>query len=209
MTNEKKNVLIVEDHPMVAEAMGGLLSKIDSDLNVVISGCAQHAIAEFHRAQSWFRIFIDLDIPGAHGLSLPRQFANWGVANRCAVITAFDKLLWRTEIKSMGMLAYIVKASSLENFASSITAVIKGETTFPPCAPGQSDAPSHLTRRQQDVLYLLQRGYTSKEIARQLHLNTGTVHNHVSSLLQALHVSSRTHAVAKAIELGYLKMADL
>lgn len=77
----------------------------------------------------------------------------------------------------------------------------------PPALSGAIPAPPEgmlirLTRRQVDVLELLQRGYSSKRIAAQLGLTKGTVDNHVSGLLRALGASNRAHALTLASDLG-------
>jgi PAS domain S-box-containing protein len=65
-------------------------------------------------------------------------------------------------------------------------------------AHASSTPPPHLTPRQAEVLRLLERGYSTKQIAQELHLSTETVRNHVRHLLQALGVNSRLEAVAAA-----------
>ncbi len=65
-------------------------------------------------------------------------------------------------------------------------------------AHASSTPPPHLTPRQAEVLRLLERGYSTKQIAQELHLSTETVRNHVRHLLQALGVNSRLEAVAVA-----------
>jgi DNA-binding NarL/FixJ family response regulator len=205
---QQKRVLIVEDHPLVADATRALLSKMDITLSVSICNCAQSALSELRRSGPWHRIFLDLDVPGAHGLSLVRQFAGLGMAPRCAVITSFNNAEWRRETKAMGVLGYIVKATPVEEFAAALQTILEGRSAYPQAELDEPHA-VRLTRRQHDVLDLLQRGYSSKEIASQLGLNTGTVDNHVGGLLRALGVSNRTHAIAKAMELGYLQVKNL
>lgn len=202
------SILIIEDHPVVADAMRSVLSNMDNTANIIVCGTAETALAEFSKCCNWFRIFLDINIPGAHGLSLARKFANLGVAKKCAVVTASDNPQWRAEAVSMGMLGYIVKAISVEDFISALEEVLKGRPAFPKISLDEKIA-VRLTRRQQDVLCLLQRGCTSKSIAAQLGLSTGTVDNHVLALLNALGVRSRAQAIAKGIELGYINFSDI
>lgn len=204
----EKLILVIEDHPLVAEATRALLSKMDGALTISICNTAQTALAEFNKSSGWFRIFLDIDVPGAHGLSLARRFSQLGVANICTVITAFDNPQWRAEAASMGMLGYIVKATPIEDFTAAVEAVLAGRPSFP-MASSEGRLAIRLTRRQQDVLCLLHRGYTSKNIALQLGLTKGTVDNHVAALLSALSAKSRGQAIAKGIELGYISFQDI
>jgi DNA-binding NarL/FixJ family response regulator len=206
--SQEKPILIVEDHPLVADATSILLAKVHLGVITTICNTADLALAEFGKRSDWYRIFLDLDVPGAYGLSLVRKFASYGAANRMAIITAFDNQAWQAEARKMGILGYIVKASPIEQFVSAIKDVLNGKPAFTE-QPTQVTQVQRLTRRQQDVLCLLQRGYSTKEISAQLRLTPGTVDNHIAGLVRALDVSNRTHAVAKAIELGLLSMDEL
>jgi len=197
-----KSILIVEDHPMVADAMRELLHKLDMTVRTVICHSAETGLDAFQGCSDWFRILLDIDVPGARGLSLVREFHQFGVARRCCVITGFDKPEWAMEVKHMGMLGYLVKAIPVEQFTDALETVLRGEPAFPETSAHQTENAVRLTRRQRDMLCLLQRGYSSKEIAKQLGLSEGTVNNHISGLLRALDVSNRAHAIAKGIELG-------
>lgn len=190
---------------MVAEIIRILLGKIDGTLGFTLCDSAQSALAEIERGRSYFKIYIDLDVAGAHGMAPVRQFAQLGAAGKCVIISAFDNPQWHAEAIKMKLLGYLLKTSSIQDLASSLLATLEGKRTFQ-CAPLQKSTPgTYLTRRQQDILCLLHRGYLSKEIATQLGLNIGTVNNHVIALLRALNVSNRAHAIAKAMDLGYLQ----
>lgn len=195
------SVLIVEDHPLVAEATGDLIRKKYPSLRVVCAESASAAL-EYPCAQ-WFRIFADLEVPGAQGLSLIRQIAAAGCAPRCCIVTAFDNPALVNEARELGVLGYIVKTSAISEFVLALDAVMRGDPVF----PSQSAKPEQrvrLTRRQLQLLVLLQRGFSSKQIATEWDISEGTVNNHVSALLRALGVSNRAHAVARATELGLL-----
>ena len=206
--SKENSILVIEDHPLVAESTRGLLSNMDSSLKATICTTAQTALSEFQKRNDWFRIFLDIDIPGAHGLSLARQLAQFGVANKCVVITASNNPRWRAEVISMGMLGYIVKATRMEDFVFALEEVLKGRSAFPKMALDEQTA-VRLTRRQQDILCLLHRGYTSKKIATQFGTADRTVDNQVSALLKALGVKNRGQAIARGIELGYIGFSDI
>jgi DNA-binding NarL/FixJ family response regulator len=202
------HVLIVEDHPMVADALQSLLQRLNPQLHCTRCDCARSALTQFQQGRLWHRIYVDLDVPGAHGLSLVRQIAQFGFAAKTVILTGFENAPWQAEAKAMGLLGYISKGMPLEDYVQAISASLLGLPSFGANTQITVQA-TRLTRRQQDVLCLLHRGYSSKQIASQLGLNTGTVDNHVTGLLRALNASSRTHAIAKAIGLGYLRMQDL
>jgi DNA-binding NarL/FixJ family response regulator len=205
--HQDKRVLIIEDHPFVAQATQILLSNIDKTLTFTICDCAQSAKEELRRFPDWFRIFVDLNIPGAYGLSLARQIQEFGAANRCAIVTASGNSMWATEAKQMGMIGYIMKTAPIDRFTAGLKSVLDGQAAFPQLVSNTYIA-GRLTRRQQDVLWLLHRGRSTKQIASQLKLSKGTVDNHVVNILRALDASNRTHAICKAMELGFLPPQD-
>jgi two-component system response regulator DesR len=197
-----RRVLIVEDHPLVANATSELLAKKDTGLDIVVCHSADEALRAA-RASGWFRLFLDLDVPGAHGLSLVREFVALGHGPSSCVITALDSPSLATEVRALGLLGYIVKAIPIAQFSSALDGVLRGEPTFPETAL-RSAAPIRLTKRQQELLALLQAGLSSKQIGARLGISEGTVNNHIAGLLRVLRVSNRTHAVARATELGLL-----
>lgn len=199
------SVLIVEDHPLVAEATSDVIRKRHPALRVV---CAESASAVLeHPCSDWFRIFADLEVPGAHRLSLIREIAARGCAQRCCVVTAFDHPALIREARDLGVLGYIVKTSALVEFVTALDAVLLGHSVFP-SESAKSEPRVRLTRRQLQLLTLLQRGLSSKQIAAEWAISQGTVNNHVSALLRALSVRNRAHAVARASELGLLAVFD-
>jgi DNA-binding NarL/FixJ family response regulator len=201
MSKPAESILIVDDHPMVAASMCALLDRLRPGVQTTIHNHGEAALAALRARADWFRVFLDVDVPGAHGLSLARQFAASPVGPRCVLVTAADKPQWQAEAASMGLLGYIVKSAPIERFVADLGAVLDGVAVFPSGATATSAV--HLTPRQLQVLQLLLRGLTSKQIAAELDLTTGTVHNHVAALSGALGARNRAQLVATAIELGY------
>jgi DNA-binding NarL/FixJ family response regulator len=207
-----KPVLIVEDHPLVADAMSEALSRSVGDLEPFICFDASNARAAMSdRDKHWFRIFLDLDVPGARGLSLAREFHSHHLQARCCVVSGFDRADLIDEVRELGFLGYIVKATASAEFAQALSAVVAGERSFPALNRAANHLAMRLTRRQEDLLDCLRRGMSSKETAVALFLSEGTVNNGITAAMKALEVTNRTHAVSKAIDMGLLgpHMSDL
>lgn len=198
-------VLVVEDHPLVAEATSKLLAGCGAFIDPVISATAADALERLGIGDShWYRIFLDLDVPGAFGLSLAREIEQRGMAGSCCVVSAFENPGYIAEIWSHGFLGYITKATPVAAFTAAIMKVLDGERSFPFTSTARRVLGVRLTRRQTQLLEQIRAGRSSKEIANELHIAEGTVNNHVAAILQSLEASSRAHAVARAIELGFL-----
>lgn len=101
-------------------------------------------------------------------------------------------------MKELGAEA-VYEKMKLEMRASGIKKIPRGQRESTRCNPAQ------LTKRELDVLQLLTKDIQNKEIAEALFISPKTVDHHISSILSKLEVSSRTKAVAEAIQLGILK----
>lgn len=195
-------ILVVEDHPLVAEATASLLRRLEQGIDIVAAATAEETLRLLDEPIAWSRVFFDLWVPGAYGLSLAKEVHRRGLAGTSCVISAFDRADFIEEVRRLGFLGYIVKAAPVVEVTSALASALRGEHTFP-ASTARSSSP-RLTRRQTEILELVQTGLSSKHIARRLGLVEGTVNNQVAAMLLVLRAESRTHAVARAIELGLL-----
>ena len=200
-----KRVLIVEDHPLVAEATSELLKARCSELSVTLAHNAGQAVGALDYCDDWYRILLDLDIPGASGLSVARTVASRGLAPRCCVISALGRPETVDEIRSMGFLGYVSKSVTVAELTHSLDLILAGERTYSSLEVGRISPASVLTRRQVQLLSLASDGLSSKQIARVAGITEGTINNHFNAILRALAVTNRTHAVARGIELGLIE----
>jgi DNA-binding NarL/FixJ family response regulator len=195
-------MLIVDDHPVVAQSTRSLFLGMRLADEIEICHTAPEAFAKLQQDADWLRIWLDVDVPGAQGLSLIRWVHEIGLASRSAVITANRNPEWQAEVEGMGFLGYVPKATGFEAFQHAISHIVQGRFYFENSLGPRR--PSLLTRRQIDILRLVSHGRVSKEIARQLGLTPATVNNYITAILDALRARSRSHAVALGIEYGYL-----
>lgn len=203
-----KEVLVVEDHPLVAEATSQLLKQRFKDIDVVTVRTAADALRSIDEGRDrWFRILLDLAIPGAFGLSLAKQLVDRDVASICCVVSACDRDDYVQQLRAWGFMGYLTKSMPVATLTARLNDVMRGIGAFPSRVPHQRDSRIRLTARQIETLEGVQRGLSSKQIAAQMHLAEGTVNNQVAALMQILHADSRSHAVAKAISLGLLDAA--
>ncbi len=198
-----RNILIIDDHPVVAEAMKSWLRKQYPEVNVEITASADQARQALSSTTVWFRIFLDLDIPGAYGMSMGKEIEVLGLAPICCIISASEDTAKVQAAKALGLLGYIIKAAPYGQFNAGVDAVMAGQTYFSAISRG-SDPEVRLTPRQVQLLDGVRMGFSSKEIAQKYRLSEGTVNNAISGVLRALEVDSRSQAIARAIEMGIL-----
>jgi DNA-binding NarL/FixJ family response regulator len=197
-------VLIVEDHPLMAAATGDLLRSQFPGMSLGGggSGPTRHEQAG---KDDWLRIFVDLCVPGACGLSLLRAFKKLGVVRRCCVVTASRDDRFVAEARRIGVLGYIPKSSTVAEFSRSVRDIMRGVPVFPASFADPEPRVPQLTSRQLAVLQLLHKGLSSKQIAHELEIAEGTAKNHTFALLRALSATNRAHAVARGLELGLVE----
>lgn len=198
-------MLIIEDHPFVADATKDIFLAMGSS-HVEICKNSEEAMAALKNRSDWHRIWIDVNIPGARGLSLVRHVAEIGLASRSAVITATDNQQWQMEVQSLGFLGYVLKTLSVEDFNHALDAIFRGEYYH---TKQRSDCNiNQLSARQTQILQLLCDGLCTKLIARELKLTPGSVDNHISNIISALAAKDRTNAVLIGIKNGYVDPAE-
>ena len=107
-----------------------------------------------------------------------------------------------------GAVGYVLKDASKEDLAAAIRAAKAGQTTFSPEAAedllAEETAEIELTHRECEVLTLLAKGMSNKEIGKQLHRSQYTVRHHVSHLMQKLNAANRAEVAAIATERGLI-----
>lgn len=204
---ETIKVLLVDDHAMVRRGLGAFLSAYP-DLELVGEAeSGAEALEQCARLQPDV-VLMDLMMPEMDGAAataaLRRQFPQVKVI----ALTSFreDDLVQR--VIQAGAIGYLLKNVSGNELAQAIRAAHAGRPTLAPeaaqaliNAATKPPAPGHaLTVRERDVLALMVKGLSNTEIADRLIVSQSTIKGHVSNILAKLEVTSRTEAVALAVE---------
>jgi DNA-binding NarL/FixJ family response regulator len=162
-------------------------------------------------------VLMDLKMPVLDGVSATRRLRVALPSCKVVALTTFedDELVF--EGLRAGALGYLLKDAPIDRLVEAILAASRGESVLQPSVaskvlaelsrlasttPAVSSELSRLSDRERDVLKLIARGASNKEIAAALFLAEGTVKNHVTNILTKLEVSDRTQAALRARELG-------
>jgi DNA-binding NarL/FixJ family response regulator len=203
-----REILVIEDHPLVAEATARLLEQRFDDIQVVTVNTASDALQLIDASRDrWFRILLDLAVPGAFGLSLAKKIVARDLAPISCVVSACDREDFVQQLRTWGFLGYLAKSLPVAVLTARLADVMRGDGSFPSALPVVRADGIRLTARQIQTLEGVQRGLSSKQIAAQMHLAEGTINNQMAALMQLLRAESRTHALAKAISLGLIDAA--
>jgi DNA-binding NarL/FixJ family response regulator len=199
-------IVIVDDHALMREGTIQLLEQAPDFKVVGQSGSAEEGLGVLELVRPDVAI-IDVNLPGMSGLELARKVAGSHPEIRVLILSAYDDQAFVAEALEIGVGGYLIKTASAKELIDAVRAVADGVFVLDRVVSGRltrrlrddSANVGALTRRETDVLGLLARGRSNKQIASELGLGLRTVEGHVSSVLGKLGVRSRTEAVAYAL----------
>jgi two-component system, NarL family, response regulator LiaR len=212
-------VFITDDHAIVRNGIRAVLA-IEPDMEVV--GEAENgrqAVEAVPRLQPDV-VLMDLVMPEMDGIEAIGRITAAMPEARILVLTSFaadDKVFPAVKAGAMG---YLLKESGADDLLSAIRSVHAGETSLHPAIarkllqevsrPSKAAPPTEepLTERELDVLRLVARGQSNREIAAELVISEATVRTHVSNILGKLHLASRTQATLYALREGIASLDD-
>ena len=206
-------VLIADDHPMVRQGLRAFLS-LQPDIEVVGEAGDGVEAARLASELTPDVILLDLVMPEADGVTALELMAESGVTTKALVVTSFGE--YRTVVPAIraGARGYVSKEVEPSALAAAIRAVAAGHVLLGPdvaaalmsAQPGSDGrgadgaaGQSHLTGREREVLDLIARGRSNREIAKTLTVSEKTVKTHVSNVLMKLGVADRTQAALWAV----------
>lgn len=204
-------ILIVDDHEIVREGLQTLLSE---EAEVEVVGQAHNGLQAVTLARSLQPdvILMDLVMPELGGIEATRRIRQAGLSSQILVLTSFANDQNVREAIEAGAIGYLLKDVLKADLLRAIQMAAQGKPTLHPEVQGYlmrqvnaastAPRPPQLTDREFDVLRLVARGHSNKEIAAALHLTEGTVKGYVSAILAKLGVADRTQAALYAVKHG-------
>jgi len=211
-------ILIADDHGLYRQGLRTFLQDSIPDVEIVEAEGLDSALEALGRGAPFDLVVTDLRMPGMDGPQSLSAFREAFPAVKLVVMSGLEDRATVLASLGAGAHGYVPKSAPPEVMSDAITTVMAGRIwvpatlaswtpqTEPPPAPppsvGGSDGP-RLTPRQRDVLRLLLRGASTKEIARELDLGEGTVKVHLAGLYRALGARNRTEATAIGARLSF------
>jgi DNA-binding NarL/FixJ family response regulator len=209
--------LVVDDHALIRDATRSLLLQLHADAAVLDAADGAAALRMLDAHPDTDLVLLDLDLPDQHGLQVLARVAERHPAVAVVVLSGSrDQTAMRAAL-DRGAQGFIPKAETREVLTGALALVLAGGVYVPPSMLTGAPRPAAragtpaaitpqslgITERQLEVLALLMQGKNNKLICRALGLAEPTVKNHVSAILKALGVSSRTEAVLAVARHGW------
>ncbi|MEO3784043.1 response regulator transcription factor [Actinocorallia sp. B10E7] len=210
MTGLPIRLLLADDHPVVR---AGLRAVLETEPGMIVAAEAATAEEAVTRAAEADIDVVLMDLRFGGGMSGAEATAAITVrpgAPRVVIVTTYDTDADILPAIEAGATGYILKDAPPEELATAVRTAAAGRTALAPAVAdrlmNRLRAPhSSLTRREIEVLALVADGLSNQHIGWRLHLTEGTVKSHLARIYTKLGVSSRTAAVAAAIDLGLIR----
>ena len=203
-------ILLVDDHPVVR---AGLASMLGTQAELQVVGAASNgdealALVEEHQPDV---LLLDLRMPGMSGVETLLALRAANKSARVIILTNYetDEDIYRAV--QAGAQGYLLKNTTLREMVDAIRLVHAGKRYIPrPIASRLAErmVRTDLTARELEILKMLAKGPTNKQIGRVLGISDNTVRNHVLKIIEKLEVSDRTEAATTAIQRGLITVDE-
>ncbi len=208
-------VMVVDDHPMWRDAVERDLDAAGFDV-VAVAATGAQALARFPAARPQV-VVLDLQIPAPSGVEVTAEVLRADPSARVLILSASgeqDDVLGAVKAGATG---YLVKSASSTELVAAVRRVSQGDTVFTPglaglvlgefrrlSEPGREEDPDRprLTERETEVLRMVAKGMSYKQVAERLVLSHRTVQNHVQNTLRKLQLHNRVELTRWAIAQG-------
>jgi NarL family two-component system response regulator LiaR len=204
-------VLVVDDQALVRTGLKLFLMTFDDHELVGEAASGEEAISRCRQLQPDV-VLMDLAMPGMGGAAATSAIRAQCPHTQVIALTNFQDVEMVQKALQAGAIGYLLKNVTADELACAIRAAHAGRATLAPEAtqalvqaahrptPPASEGPDDLTQREQEVLAYMVQGLSNPEIAERLTVSPVTVKFHVSNILTKLGCTSRTEAVALAIQ---------
>lgn len=211
MANQKKRLLIADDHPIFRQGLKQLLASIEW-LHIVAeaeNGCSALSQIKHFRPDI---IILDLAMPDMDGLTVLQRTREEYPNLITIILTSYDDSAYVDRAFELGANAYVVKDSAGEDLINCLEVVVQRKDVYispslgsrfpelPPTATEKNTSLDSLTKMERKILSHVARFLTSKEIGKELGVSYRTVQNHRSSICSKLHLKGAHQLLSFARE---------
>jgi DNA-binding NarL/FixJ family response regulator len=197
---------------MFSEGLSLILSQQDENILVHTSANISESIRHLSGDCHYDVIILDLTFPDVDGLDVLRICLEKKSQSPVLMVSSEVNVAKIYQAKKIGASGFVAKSNSVERISDAINCIVSGGLYYPsdlsnifdllPRSASVSKSP--LSRRQEEVMQLINKGYDNKTIAELLFISISTVKTHINAIFQILDVSSRSECIKKAKDSGLL-----
>jgi DNA-binding NarL/FixJ family response regulator len=210
-------ILVCDDHAVFRAGLRAVLGELSGDAELLEASDVAQALELAGRHADLELALLDLQMPGTDGRTGLRQLRSAHPSLPVVIVSAADDPAEMRRVLEDGASGFVPKSSGSEELVAALRLVLAGGVYVPRAAlAAQADATAargdHRERRRQragtlsarqiEVLSLMARGLTNREICGVLDIKEGTVKTHIAAIFETLEVTNRTEAAVAARELG-------
>ncbi|MDF2567400.1 MAG: degU 2 [Oscillospiraceae bacterium] len=194
-------IIIIDDDPFVCASLTTIL-QADSDIEVVASATSGEEAIRLYRMNFPDILLMDIQMNGMSGLDAGEKILKTYPSAKILFLTTFSDNEYIIKALRMGAKGYLIK-QNIETISPSLKAVMSGQSVFgseivtklPSLMSGQREIDLleyNINEREKEVIELVAKGFSNKEIADTLYLSEGTIRNYLSTILDKLELRDRT-----------------
>lgn len=211
-------VILIDDHSLVLESLKSLLSHYE-DIEVIgVSTTGRDGIHFIEKNRPDVCV-LDVRLPDMSGVEVINRIRKVSDEISVLCLSSFDSKYEISEMISAGASGYLLKHVTAEEFINAIRMVHKGSIVLHPdiarkileysrTLKDKETLINKLSSREIEVLRLMWKGMSNKEIANYLYLSEDTIKTHVSRIFQKLNARNRVEAIAEGIKLGIIEVPE-
>jgi len=212
LKEEKKKIIVVDDHPIVRQGLAQLINQEDDMVLAGEAGDAAEALKVIKQLKPDLAI-LDISLTGTSGIELTKSILSLYPKMPILIVSMYDESLYVERVLKAGAKGYLMKQEATDNIVMAIRKVLSGEiyvsdkmrdTLVHKLIAGGGTA-SHsssetLSDRELEVLQLLGQGFSTRQIAEELHVSVKTVESHYANMKNKLDLKSAHELIQYAIK---------
>ena len=207
----KIKIHLIDDHQIVIDGLLAVL-KLEDDFEVVGFSLNGDGIHERLIANEADVVIMDINMPDIDGIDVLKDFQKKGIPCKIIVLSSHDEIKLIKEVLNLGANGYLSKKCAGENIATAIRKVYNGEqyfcdsikdkmlTSFSSNGATDDEPVKSITKRELEILQLVVKEFTTKEISEQLTISINTIDTHRKNIMRKLEVKNTIGLVKYAIK---------
>ncbi len=208
---ERVKLWIVEDNSMYAKALSFALSEMSTIDCKEIFSTAEDAIEQLAKDPTQVELLLlDIELPGITGIEAIQKLLELQPDLKIMILSQHNEMSYVVDAIAEGAVGYYLKSNSHDQLQQAISTILSDDAAIDPrltkyllqeVKHKKTDSPKYdLTDREQQALDYLVKGFSKKEISKELHISYHTVDKHIRTLYKKLGVNNVSSAVAKAMQ---------